>query len=40
VFTVGLDGAPREGLGGWAMRRLIFGLGAAQMLVTAAVLAS
>ena len=36
LFTVGLEMRPEKV---WAMRRLIFGLGSAQMLVTAAVLA-
>jgi monovalent cation:proton antiporter-2 (CPA2) family protein len=35
MFTVGLEMRPRKV---WSMRRLIFGLGSAQMLVTAAVL--
>ena len=37
MFTVGLEMQPRKV---WAMRRLIFGLGSAQMLVTAAGLAA
>jgi glutathione-regulated potassium-efflux system protein KefB len=37
LFTVGLEMRPEKV---WAMRRLIFGLGSAQMLVTAAVLAA
>ena len=37
LFTVGLEMRPEKI---WAMRRLIFGLGSAQMLVTAAVLAA
>jgi monovalent cation:proton antiporter-2 (CPA2) family protein len=36
MFTVGLEMRPEKV---WAMRRLIFGLGSAQMLVTAALLA-
>jgi len=36
LFTVGLEMRPEKV---WAMRRLIFGLGSAQMLVTAALLA-
>ncbi|MGD8960038.1 MAG: cation:proton antiporter, partial [Desulfobacteraceae bacterium] len=36
MFTVGLEMLPRKV---WAMRRLLFGLGSAQMLATAAVLA-
>ena len=37
LFTVGLEMRPEKV---WAMRRLLFGLGSAQMLVTAAVLAA
>jgi glutathione-regulated potassium-efflux system protein KefB len=37
MFTVGLELRPEKV---WALRRLIFGLGSAQMLVTAAVLAA
>jgi glutathione-regulated potassium-efflux system protein KefB len=37
MFTVGLEMRPKKV---WAMRRLIFGLGSAQMLLTAAVLAA
>ena len=37
MFTVGLEMRPEKV---WAMRRLIFGLGSAQMVVTAAVLAA
>jgi glutathione-regulated potassium-efflux system protein KefB len=37
MFTVGLEMRPQKV---WAMRRLIFGLGSAQMLVTAGVLAA
>lgn len=37
MFTVGLELRPDKV---WAMRRLIFGLGSAQMLITAAVLAA
>lgn len=37
MFTVGLEMRPEKV---WAMRRLIFGLGSAQVLVTAAVLAA
>jgi len=37
LFTVGLEMRPEKV---WAMRRLIFGLGSAQMLVTAAVMAA
>ena len=37
MFTVGLEMQPRKV---WAMGRLIFGLGSAQMLVTAAGLAA
>jgi glutathione-regulated potassium-efflux system protein KefB len=37
MFTVGLEMNPQKV---WAMRRLMFGLGSAQMLVTAAVLAA
>lgn len=35
MFTVGLEMRPRKV---WAMRRLLFGMGSAQMLVTAAIL--
>ncbi|MFN2253110.1 MAG: cation:proton antiporter, partial [Candidatus Promineifilaceae bacterium] len=35
LFTVGLEMLPRKV---WAMRRLLFGLGSAQMLATAAIL--
>lgn len=35
LFTVGLEMLPRKV---WSMRRLLFGLGSAQMLVTAAIL--
>ena len=37
MFTVGLEMNPQKV---WAMRRLMFGLGSAQMLVSAAVLAA
>jgi glutathione-regulated potassium-efflux system protein KefB len=37
MFTVGLEMRPQKV---WAMRRVIFGLGSAQMLITAAVLAA
>jgi Kef-type K+ transport system membrane component KefB len=36
LFTVGLEMQPKKV---WALRRLIFGLGSAQMLGTAALLA-
>jgi Kef-type K+ transport system membrane component KefB len=37
LFTVGLEMRPGKV---WAMRRLIFGLGSTQMLLTAALLSS